>query len=51
MSHPISAFLARLRGPAPSAVQGYYTPATLGQVAQSLSRLALDGDGGALLVA
>jgi signal transduction histidine kinase len=51
MSHPISVFAARLRGPAPAAARGYYTPATLGQLAQSISRLVFVGDGGALLVA
>lgn len=48
MSHPISAFLARLRGSEPSTARGYYTPATIGQLAQSLSRLAF-GHGGALI--
>lgn len=51
MSHPIGAFLSRLRGPGSSVVQGYYTPATLSQVAQSLSRLAFGARPGALLVA
>ncbi|GAB4429925.1 MAG: ATP-binding protein [Chloroflexi bacterium OHK40] len=51
MSHPISAFLARLPGSDPEIVRGTYTPATLGQLAQSLSRLVFTAPGGALLVA
>lgn len=51
MSHPISAFAARLRGTSPTVAQGYYTPTTLGQIAQSLSRIAFGAAGGALLSA
>lgn len=51
MSHPISAFLARLRGQQQSVAHGYYTPATLGHIAQSLGRLAFGSHGGVLLIA
>jgi signal transduction histidine kinase len=50
MSHPISVFAARLRAAEPAVAQGYYTPATIGQIAQSLSRLAFTGPGSALLL-
>lgn len=50
MSHPISTFLARLQGNSPTVARGYYTPATLGHLAQSLSRLAFGSAGGTLLV-
>jgi signal transduction histidine kinase len=51
MSHPISAFLARLQEAEAGVARGTYTPATLGQLAQSLSRLALRGAGAALVIA
>lgn len=50
MSYPVSAFLARLRSSDPSVARGYYTPVTIGQLAQSLSRIAFGAPGGALLV-
>jgi signal transduction histidine kinase len=51
MSHPINAFLARLKEANPEVASGTYTPATLGQLAQSLSRLSLNGAGSSLVVA
>lgn len=51
MAYPISAFLARLAGPETTVARGYYTPSTIGQVSQSLSRLAFGSSGGVLLVA
>jgi signal transduction histidine kinase len=51
MSHPISAFLARLQEAGAVVAHGTCTPATLGQLAQSLSRLALTGPDTALVVA
>lgn len=51
MSHPISAFVARLQEAGQVTVTGCYTPVTLAQLAQSLSRLTFGGGGGSLLVA
>ena len=51
MSHPISTFLARLEEAGAGVARGTYTPATLSQLAQSLSRLALAGDDATLVVA
>ena len=51
MSHPISTFMGRLAGSGPEVVVGCYTPATMGHLAQSLSRLTLAAPGGTLLVA
>lgn len=51
MSHPISAFTARLHAADPAAITGVYTPAALAQLAQSLGRLVFGATGGALLVA
>jgi signal transduction histidine kinase len=50
MPHPISAFLSRLDPASPDVLVGCYTPATLGQLALSLSRLAFQAPGGALMV-
>jgi signal transduction histidine kinase len=50
MPHPISAFLSRLDPASPDVLVGCYTPATLGQLALSLSRLAFQTPGGALMV-
>lgn len=51
MPHPISAFWSRLDPASPDVRVGCYTPATLGQLAQSLSRLAFGVTGGALMTA
>lgn len=51
MSHPISAFAARLRSPDLGVVKGCYTPAAMAQLAQTLSRLTFNQAGGVLLVA
>lgn len=50
MAYPISAFLARLQECNGSITRGSYTPATLGQLAQNLSRLVFALPGGVLLV-
>jgi signal transduction histidine kinase len=51
MSHPMSAFVARLQQVGEGVVSGCYTPATIAQLAQSLGRLAFAGDESVLLVA
>jgi signal transduction histidine kinase len=51
MSHPISAFVARLQQLGQGVVSGCYTPATIAQLAQSLGRLAFAGGASTLLFA
>ncbi len=48
MSHPTSVFITRLRSLQPSPVVGCYTPATIGQLTQSLGRQVFAA-GGTLL--
>lgn len=50
MAYPINAFLARLQECTGSVARGSYTPATLGQLAQNLSRLVFALPGGVLVV-
>lgn len=50
MAYPISAFLARLQECNGSVTRGSYTPTTLGQLAQNLSRLVFALPGGILVV-
>jgi signal transduction histidine kinase len=45
MPHPTSAFITRLRSLEPPSVAGCYTPATIGQLTQSLGRLVFAGGG------
>ncbi|NTU84692.1 MAG: hypothetical protein HGA45_35895, partial [Chloroflexales bacterium] len=51
MPYPIRTFLGRLESASPEVVAGCYTPATLGHLAQSLSRLAFSAPGGVLVIA